>query len=81
MNESWQKAIACWEQVKKLSPNDQDASRQINALSAAGTIKRAGLEDSLDQAGAARPPVPSRPSRWTTSSRGSSKSSSRPNSG
>src|SRR5271156_5349938 len=49
VNESWQKAISCWEQVKKLSPNDQDANRAINALSAAGTIKRAGLEDSLDQ--------------------------------
>jgi len=49
VNESWQKAISCWEHVKKLSPNDQEASRQINALSAAGTIKRAGLEDSLDQ--------------------------------
>jgi tetratricopeptide (TPR) repeat protein len=48
-NQSWNKAIACWEQVKKLSPNDQDASRQINALSAAGTIKRAGLDDALDQ--------------------------------
>jgi tetratricopeptide (TPR) repeat protein len=48
-NESWQKAIACWEQVKKLSPNDQDANRQINGLSAAGTIKRAGLDDALDK--------------------------------
>jgi tetratricopeptide (TPR) repeat protein len=48
-NESWAKAIACWEQVKKLNPNDQDSSRQINALSAAGTIKRAGLEDTLDK--------------------------------
>jgi tetratricopeptide (TPR) repeat protein len=53
VNESWQKAIACWEQVKKLHPNDQDANRQINALSAAGTIKRAGLEDSLDKRAAA----------------------------
>jgi tetratricopeptide (TPR) repeat protein len=53
VNESWQKAINCWETVKKLSPNDQDANRQINALSAAGTIKRAGLEDSLDKRAAA----------------------------
>lgn len=53
VNESWQKAINCWEQVKKLHPNDQDANRQINALSAAGTIKRAGLEDHLDQRAAA----------------------------
>jgi tetratricopeptide (TPR) repeat protein len=59
VNESWQKAIACWEYVKKLSPNDQDASRQINALSAAGTIKRAGLEDTLEKrAAAAAAPEP-----------------------
>jgi tetratricopeptide (TPR) repeat protein len=49
LNESWQKAIACWEQVKKLHPNDQDVNRKINALSAAGTIKRAGLDEALDQ--------------------------------
>jgi tetratricopeptide (TPR) repeat protein len=60
LNESWQKAINCWEQVKKLHPNDQDASRQINALSASGTIKRAGLQDSLDKhAHAAASPEPS----------------------
>jgi tetratricopeptide (TPR) repeat protein len=59
INESWQKAIACWEHVKKLSPNDQEASRTINALSASGTIKRAGLEDTLDQrAHAAANPEP-----------------------
>jgi tetratricopeptide (TPR) repeat protein len=49
VNESWQKAISCWEQVKKLSPNDQDANRQINALSASSTIKRAGLDDALEK--------------------------------
>jgi tetratricopeptide (TPR) repeat protein len=53
LNESWQKAIACWEQVKRLNPNDQDSSRAINALSAAGAIKRAGLEDTLDKRAAA----------------------------
>jgi tetratricopeptide (TPR) repeat protein len=47
-NESWQKAIQCWEQVRKINPNDQDVSRKINALSAAGTIKRAGLDDAID---------------------------------
>jgi tetratricopeptide (TPR) repeat protein len=47
-NESWAKAIACWEKVKKLHPNDQDANRQINALSASSTIKRAKLDDALD---------------------------------
>jgi tetratricopeptide (TPR) repeat protein len=54
-NESWHKAIACWEQVKKFSPNDQDVNRKINALSAASTIKRAGLDDALDERAKAKP--------------------------
>ena len=58
-NESWAKAIACWEKVKKLNPNDQDANRQINALSASSTIKRAKLDDALDDrvAAANAPPT------------------------
>jgi tetratricopeptide (TPR) repeat protein len=48
-NEHWQKAIASWEQVKKLDPNDESSSRQINALAASQTIKRAGLEESLEK--------------------------------
>ena len=48
-NEHWHKAIASWEQVKKLDPNDESSSRQINALSASATIKRAGLEESLEK--------------------------------
>jgi tetratricopeptide (TPR) repeat protein len=47
INEHWQKAIACWEQVKKLNPNEENANRQINALSANATIKRAGLDEAL----------------------------------
>src|SRR6202012_2122561 len=54
-NETWHKAISCWEQVKKFNPNDQDVSRKINALSAASTIKRAKLEDSLDERAQAKP--------------------------
>jgi len=58
-NESWRKAIGCWELVKKFNPNDQDANRQINALSASSTIKRAGLDDALDKhAAAAAAPEP-----------------------
>jgi tetratricopeptide (TPR) repeat protein len=57
-NESWQKAIVCWELVKKFNPNDQDASRQINAMSASSTIKRAGLDDALDRHAAAATPEP-----------------------
>lgn len=47
-NESWHKAIACWEQVKKFNPNDQDVNRKINALSASSTIKRAGLNEAIE---------------------------------
>jgi tetratricopeptide (TPR) repeat protein len=54
-NESWAKAIACWESVKKFSPNDPDANRKINALSAASTIKRAKLDDALDDRAQAKP--------------------------
>src|SRR5208337_2941277 len=54
-NEHWLKAIASWEQVKKLDPHDESSSRQINALSASATIQRAGLEESLEKR--ARPPA------------------------
>jgi tetratricopeptide (TPR) repeat protein len=47
INEHWPKAIACWEQVKKLNPNDENANRQINSLSASATIKRAGLTEAI----------------------------------
>src|SRR4051812_11885844 len=46
-NEHWHKAIACWEQVKKINPNEENANRQINSLSASATIKRAGLTESV----------------------------------
>jgi len=54
-NQSWKKAIGCWELVKKFHPNDQDASRQINALMASSTINRAGLDDALEHRAAAVP--------------------------
>ncbi len=50
-NAQWQKAIASWEQVKKLDPNDESANRQINSLSASATIKRAGLDEALEKRG------------------------------
>jgi tetratricopeptide (TPR) repeat protein len=49
LNENWQKAIACWERVKKIAPNDEDARRQINALSASATISRARLGEAIDK--------------------------------
>jgi tetratricopeptide (TPR) repeat protein len=49
INASWPKAIAAWERVKKINPDDDDANRQINALSASATIQRSGLGDSLQK--------------------------------
>lgn len=49
LNNSFPKAIQCWERVKKLNPNSQIANREINALSAAATIHRSGIGDAIDQ--------------------------------
>jgi tetratricopeptide (TPR) repeat protein len=49
INESWAKAIQAWEQVKKIEPNDENANRQINALSAKSTIQRSGLGAKIDK--------------------------------
>ncbi len=46
--ESWGKAIACWERVKKVAPNDQEANRKANEVSAKATIKKSGLGEALD---------------------------------
>ncbi|MFO0951068.1 MAG: tetratricopeptide repeat protein [Isosphaeraceae bacterium] len=51
LNAAWAKAIACWERVKKLHPEDEDANRQINALSASATIMRSGLNQSVAKHG------------------------------
>ncbi len=45
----FQKAIACWEKVRQLEPHDEQAKRQINALSASATIARAGLEAAMQK--------------------------------
>ncbi|GIW86845.1 MAG: hypothetical protein KatS3mg108_1169 [Isosphaeraceae bacterium] len=45
----FQKAIACWERVRKLNPHDELAKRQINALSASATILKAGLEEAAQR--------------------------------
>ncbi|MDR3634503.1 MAG: tetratricopeptide repeat protein [Isosphaeraceae bacterium] len=49
INEDWPKAINCWERVKKINQYDEDASRQINALSAKATIKRSGLGEAINK--------------------------------
>jgi tetratricopeptide (TPR) repeat protein len=57
INEDWQKAIHCWEKVKELAPNDENARRKMNALSANATIQRSGLNEALSRpvAGASGP--------------------------
>ncbi len=48
-NKNWQNAINCWERVKKLAPSDEDAHRQINALSASATIDRSGMTKAIER--------------------------------
>ncbi len=48
-NGAYPKAIAAFERVKKLSPNDEDINRKINALAASATIKRSGMGEALEQ--------------------------------
>jgi tetratricopeptide (TPR) repeat protein len=45
LNEDWNKAIETWERVKKLAPNDDNARRKIQSLSASATIARSGYEE------------------------------------
>jgi len=56
--EAWPKAIAAWETVKKIDPNDDEAHRKINGLSASATIKRAKYDDAVEKAMEEKPPAP-----------------------
>jgi tetratricopeptide (TPR) repeat protein len=49
LNEHWQKAIFAWEMVRKLVPNDEDASRMINALSAKSTMQKGKYTEAIDR--------------------------------
>ena len=60
LNEVFDKAIAAWERVKKIRPGDEDANRQINALSASATIQRAGLGDAIHKQGGSSGPESAR---------------------
>jgi tetratricopeptide (TPR) repeat protein len=57
LNQDYQRAIHCWERVRKLAPTDEDAKRQINALSANATIARSGLGDAIQRAVAGNAPT------------------------
>jgi tetratricopeptide (TPR) repeat protein len=49
LNENWQKAINAWEAVRKLVPDDEDASRKINALSASSTMQKGKYTEAIDR--------------------------------
>lgn len=49
--ESWPKAIASWEAVKRINQFDEDAERKIKNLAAAATMKRANYEGAISKAG------------------------------
>jgi tetratricopeptide (TPR) repeat protein len=61
-NSEFTKAIQCWEKVKKINPNDEDARHEINALSASATIQRSGLGEAIHkheaEAAASEPEMP-----------------------
>ena len=49
-NEDWDRSIACWEKLRKLSPSDDEAIRKIRGLEASATISRSGLGDAIHRA-------------------------------
>ncbi len=49
INEDWGKATSCWEKVKEFEPNNEEARRKINSLSASATISRSGLGAAIDK--------------------------------
>ncbi len=54
LNEHWQKAIEAWEQVRKIIPHDEDASRKINALSASSTMQKGKYTEAIDRSALTR---------------------------
>jgi tetratricopeptide (TPR) repeat protein len=46
-HEDWERAIACWEKVRRLAPGDEEAMRKAKDLSASETITRSGLDSAL----------------------------------
>lgn len=49
LNQDFERAILCWQKVRLLNPGDDEAIRQIKALSASETIQRAGLSTALQR--------------------------------
>jgi tetratricopeptide (TPR) repeat protein len=49
-NQDWERSINCWEKVRKLAPQDDEAIRKIRGLQASATISRSGLEGAIHRA-------------------------------
>ena len=49
INEDWERAIFCWERVKKLDPSNEEALRKTRSLAASATISRSGLGDAINR--------------------------------
>jgi tetratricopeptide (TPR) repeat protein len=47
--EDFQKAIWCWEKLRALLPADEEARKKVNDLTARATIKKSGLQESIDK--------------------------------
>lgn len=52
--DDFQKAIWCWEKLKALLPADEEARKKVNDLTARATIKKSGLQESIDKHQGAR---------------------------
>jgi tetratricopeptide (TPR) repeat protein len=47
--EDFQKAIWCWEKLRQLMPQDEEARKKVNDLTAKAAIKKSGLQESIDK--------------------------------
>jgi tetratricopeptide (TPR) repeat protein len=47
LHEEWEKAIACWEKVRRMVPGDEEAMRKSKDLAANATITRSGLDSAM----------------------------------
>jgi tetratricopeptide (TPR) repeat protein len=53
VTQDFERAIHCWEKVRKLVPSDDEAIRKIRGLQASATITRANLSDAIHRSNAA----------------------------
>jgi tetratricopeptide (TPR) repeat protein len=51
LTQDFERAINCWEKVRKLAPSDDEAIKKIRGLQASATISRANLSDAIRRSG------------------------------